>query len=53
MARGEEKGRNLEKRTGGKVKDNSKVMDVNGLKELVSDTSSVLHLSHCPAALTD
>lgn len=46
IARGEEKGRNLEKLTGRKVKDNSEVMDINGLKELVSDTSSVRHLSH-------
>ncbi|XP_047013065.1 type III intermediate filament [Ictalurus punctatus] len=35
IARGEEKGRNLEKHTGGKVKDYSEVMDVKGLKELI------------------
>ncbi|KAK3535724.1 hypothetical protein QTP70_020968 [Hemibagrus guttatus] len=36
IARGQEKGRNLEKLTGEKVKDNSEVMDVNGLKELIA-----------------
>ncbi|MCI4379925.1 hypothetical protein PGIGA_G00234050 [Pangasianodon gigas] len=36
IARGEEKGRNLENLTGGKVKENSEVMDVNGLKELIA-----------------
>ncbi|KAK2838795.1 hypothetical protein Q7C36_013609 [Tachysurus vachellii] len=36
IARGQEKRRNLEKLTGGKVKDNSEVMDVNGLKELIA-----------------
>ncbi|KAG7329145.1 hypothetical protein KOW79_007319 [Hemibagrus wyckioides] len=36
IARGQEKGRNLEKLTGEKVKDNSEVMDVNGLKELIT-----------------
>ncbi|KAF4091456.1 hypothetical protein AMELA_G00037060 [Ameiurus melas] len=35
IARGEEKGRNLEKHTGGKVKDYSEVMDMKGLKELI------------------
>ncbi|XP_026991098.1 type III intermediate filament [Tachysurus fulvidraco] len=34
IARGQER-RNLEKLTGKKVKDNSEVMDVNGLKELI------------------
>lgn len=46
IAKGEKKERNLEKLTGGKVKNDSEVMDVNGLKELVSHTASVLHLSH-------
>ncbi|GAA6097696.1 type III intermediate filament [Tachysurus ichikawai] len=36
IARGQEKRRNLEKLTGEKVKDNSEVMDVNGLKELIA-----------------
>ncbi|TSQ81035.1 Glial fibrillary acidic protein [Bagarius yarrelli] len=36
IARREEKGRNLEKRTGAKIKDNSELMDVNGLKELIA-----------------
>ncbi|KAF7707279.1 glial fibrillary acidic protein [Silurus meridionalis] len=36
IARGEEKGRNLEKPSGGMVKDNLEVMDVNGLKELIA-----------------
>ncbi|KAF5895375.1 desmin-like isoform X1, partial [Clarias magur] len=36
IARGDEKRRNLEKRSERKVKDNSEVIDVNGLKELIA-----------------